>query len=111
LETLQTNLTTALNDAGYADLAAYENAVAGGQPKVDAVETAKGAVQSYQEAEAVIAAGELALDNLATAEANMEAYSNRAPWSEIRDDVRAKMDLDPAENDLVSAPTSEVTQQ
>jgi hypothetical protein len=44
----------------------------------------------------------------------MEAYSNRSPWSDIRDDVRAKMGLDPAENDLVSAvptdPTSEVTE-
>jgi hypothetical protein len=32
----------------------------------------------------------------------MEVNSNRAPWSDIRDDVRAKMGLDPLENDLVA---------
>jgi hypothetical protein len=47
-----------------------------------------------------LAAGEQALDDLAAAEATMEAFSNRSPWSDIRDDVRTKMGLDPTENDL-----------
>jgi hypothetical protein len=46
-----------------------------------------------------------ALKELATAEANMELYSNRAPWDQIRDEVRARMGLDPAENDLVTETT------
>jgi hypothetical protein len=101
-------LDQALKDAGYingyADLEAYRlSGVV--DPEVAAAIAALGeqAVPTPEEldaAQAVIAAGEQALDDLAAAEASMEAFSNRAAWSNIRDDVRAKMGLDPAENDL-----------
>jgi hypothetical protein len=89
---------------GYADLQAYTDsgiAVA----EVDAAMAALGTQavptpDELQAAQDAIDAGEQALDDLAAAEANMEAFSNRSPWSDIRDDVRVKMGLDPTENDL-----------
>lgn len=98
LVTLETNLATALTTAGYTDLTVYGTAGV-----VDpAVEAAKDAIEALAAAQEVIAQGEAALADLTLAEANMEAYSNRAPWIEIRDDVRARMGLDPVENDLVT---------
>lgn len=94
--TLEAALMSALTAAGYTDLASYE---AAGVEDVG-VETAQDAIAALDAAEAVLAAGEQALDDLAAAEATMEAFSNRSPWSDIRDDVRTKMGLDPTENDL-----------
>jgi hypothetical protein len=112
---LQGALAAALQAAGYGDPAAfdaaaalqeYNNAVAIDSTVADpAVQSALDAIEAYDAAAATVAAGEQALDNLATAEANMEAYSNRSAWSEIRDDVRTKMGLDPTENDLVAPVT------
>lgn len=110
--TLQTTLATALQTAGYGDpaafdeaaaLQAYNDAVTADPALADpSVQSALDALKAYDDATAAVAAGDQALDDLAAAEANMEAYSNRSPWSEIRDDVRTKMGLDPTENDLVS---------
>jgi hypothetical protein len=88
----------------------YEEAVAADPAAtVQAVEDAKSALkeapteQEVAEANATLEAGEAALQELKDAEATMEAYSNRAPWSEIRDDVRVKMGLDPTEDDVAAA--------
>jgi hypothetical protein len=94
---LQESLTTALETAGYVDLQSYKDAAV----TDPAVEAALDDIEAYDNAVAVVAAGTQALDDLASAEATMETYSNRSPWSEIRDDVRTKMGLDPTENDLV----------
>lgn len=112
---LQSALAAALQTAGYGDPAAfdaaaalqeYNDAVAIDPTAADpAVQSALDDLEAYNDAAATVAAGEQALDNLATAEANMEAYSNRSPWSEIRDDVRTKMGLDPTENDLAAPAT------
>lgn len=100
---LQNSLTTALQTAGYGDLQSYKDAVATDPAVADPdVEAALDDIEAYDNAAAVVAAGTLALDDLASAEAKMEAYSNRAPWSDIRDDVRTKMGLDPTENDLIA---------
>jgi hypothetical protein len=104
---LQTALDSALLTAGYNTVADYELA---GIPD-PAVDAALQAMADYEAAADVVEAGEQALADLAAAEANMEAYSNRAPWSDIRDDVRAKMGLDPAENDLVSEDPAEATSE
>jgi len=109
--TLQANLTAALTALSYPDLKAYETAVSAGAATDPAVEAAKAAIEAYESAESIVEAGEQALADLAAAEANMEAYSNRAPWSDIRDDVRTKMGLDPAENDLVSEEPTEPTSE
>ena len=109
---LQSSLATALQTAGYGDptafdaaaaLQSYRTAVQDGTATEDAaIEAALGAIDAYDNAVDVAAAGAQALDDLATAEGNMEAYSNRSSWIEIRDDVRTKMGLDPTENDLVT---------
>jgi hypothetical protein len=52
-------------------------------------------------AQALIDSYETAISSLAKAETLMARYSNRAPWEEIRDVVRLKLGLDPAENDLL----------
>jgi hypothetical protein len=113
LATLEAALSTALVGTLYTNVEAYNDAVELDATLMDPeVEAAKQAIADYEAAEAAIAAGELALDDLATAEANMTAYSNRAPWSDIRDDVRAKMGLEPTENDLAPvAPVTQTTQQ
>ncbi len=108
--TAANTLALALEAAGYADVGAYDSAVAL-SPPIAAIDQAKLDLggQSVPTTEQIAAAnsalkqGEVALADLAAAEANMEAYSNRAPWSEIRDDVRARMGLDPAENDLAAS--------
>jgi hypothetical protein len=95
-------LEAELAGAGYLTVEEYEAAVlAETQERIDTLDQAIAAAETapLAPAEADMTA---AFDDLAAAEANMEAYSNRAPWGEIRDDVRAKMGLDPAENDLVT---------
>jgi hypothetical protein len=52
-------------------------------------------------AQALIDSYDSAVSGLAKAETLMARYSNRAPWEEIRDVVRLKLGLDPAENDLL----------
>jgi hypothetical protein len=100
----------ALTAAGYVTLADYQTAVVAGAPTIAEVETA---LQTFGDgtidgpstdvvaaASETIAAGVAALADLADAEANMEAYSNRGTWSDIRADVRTRMGLDPLEDDL-----------
>ena len=111
MATLEAALTSALSGTPYDSVEAYDEAVTLDPNLADPeVEAAKQAIQDYNAAEALVAAHELALDDLETAEANMAFYSNRALWSEIRDDVRAKMGLDPAEDDLAEAEPTETTQ-
>jgi hypothetical protein len=111
-------LASALNTAGYTSVEQYEAAVAAGAPSVAAIDTAltttttdttTGATTTTTMTPDQIDAAEnlaeqevTAFSDLSAAEANMEAYSNRAPWGDIRDDVREKMGLDPLENDLVT---------
>ncbi len=111
-------LAAALAAAGYVDLAAYDAAVLADpaltNAAIDAARTTLGTqtvptAEEIAAAEAVLQQGQEALAGLATAEANMAAYSNRAPWGEIRDDVRERMGLDPAEDDL--APVAPATVQ
>ena len=111
--TAATDLAAALMNAGYGDpaafdaataLADYQTAAALDNTLVDSeINGLIAASQDVPTAEEIAAAQA----DLAAAESNMAIYSNRAPWDEIRDDVRARMGLDPAENDLVApAPTS-----
>jgi hypothetical protein len=112
-------LASALIAAGYTSVEQYQAAVLAGEAApVAAIDTAlapttttttTGETTTTPMSDAQIQAAEdlatlevTAFSDLTAAEANMEAYSNRAPWGEIRDAVRAKMELDPAENDLVT---------
>jgi hypothetical protein len=52
-------------------------------------------------AQALMDSYDSAVSGLAKAETLMARYSNRAPWEEIRNVVRLKLGLDPAENDLL----------
>jgi hypothetical protein len=111
--TAATDLAAALMNAGYgnpaafdaaAALAAHQAAAALNDTLADSqIDALIAASQNVPTAEEIASAQA----DLATAESNMAIYSNRAPWAEIRDDVRARMGLGPAENDLVApAPTS-----
>jgi hypothetical protein len=114
--TAATDLAAALMNAGYGDPAAFDAAAALAEYQAAA---ALDSTLAVSEIDGLIAASQdvptaeeiaAAQAELATTEANMEAYSNRAPWEDIRDDVRARMGLDPAENDLVTeAPPSTST--
>jgi hypothetical protein len=61
----------------------------------------------YAEAQAVLGTDESTSVDLAAAEANMEANSNRGLWSEIREAVREKMGLQTEESE--PAPATEAT--
>jgi hypothetical protein len=112
MATLEQALADALAGTQYDTEEAYDAAVAENPDLANPeVEAAQQAIADYQTAEQLVAESELALDDLETAEANMVAYSNRAPWSEIREAVREKMGLEPAENDLATATSTETAQQ
>jgi hypothetical protein len=120
-------LASALGAAGYSSVADYQAAVAAGAPPDAAIDSALTATTTTTDpttgaatttpmtaeqiaaAEALSQLGATAFSDLSAAEANMEAYSNRSPWSDIRDDVRAKMNLDPMENDLVTEAPADPT--
>jgi hypothetical protein len=116
-------LATALTAAGYATVSEYNAAVtSGAAAPVAAIETAIATTdittgltttltpEQIAAADTLATQGATAFSDLSSAEANMEAWSNRSEWSVIRDDVRSKMDLDPMENDLVvTTPTEPVT--
>jgi hypothetical protein len=121
-------LASALSAAGFSSVADYQAAVASGEATpvaaIDAALTATTTTtdpitgvttttpmtaEQIAAAEALSQLGATAFSDLSAAEANMETYSNRSPWSDIRDDVRAKMGLDPVENDLVTEAPADPT--
>ena len=106
-EAAATTLATELAKTPYLTVEAYEAALE--TPLLDGTQMAHipaldDAIAAAESAPAAPTADDMAasLADLDLAEANMEAYSNRAPWDQIRDDVRMRMGLDPEENDLVT---------
>ena len=88
----------------------YKNGLIGGTitPSSDVEQALVTQAQPTPEGDVVAAQkllddAKLALDALAAAEKAMEEASNRGAWSDIRADVRAKMNLEPGDNDVQEA--------